>query len=138
VALHAERDTNLVAVNDSVYHYDYTKKKKSFGRSTTTENESLQEHAVGGIIQAGGNVLINAQGTEAGLITLDSGNVNILGGQIEAGKHVVIAADEDINISASTYNELDYHSKSKSGFGGLSKKNAGEVEESTLLNLALI
>src|SRR5690606_15105712 len=53
LALHAERDTNLVAVNDSDYHYDYTKKKKSFGRSTTTENETLQENVVGGILQAG-------------------------------------------------------------------------------------
>src|SRR5690606_19817361 len=47
-SLHAERDTNLVAVNDSEYHDEYEKKKKSFGRSTTTVTETLKENVVGG------------------------------------------------------------------------------------------
>src|SRR5690606_2021612 len=128
-SLHAKRNTNLVAVNDSEYHYEYEKKKKSFGRSTTTVTETLKENVVGGVIDAGGDVLINTRKSGDALITENSDNVNIVGGIVRGGKDVVIAADEDINITGAAYNELDFHSKSKSGFGGLSKKSAGEVAD---------
>ena len=137
-SLHAERDTNLVAVNDSEYHYEYEKKKKSFGRSTTTVTETLKENVVGGVIDAGGDVLINARKSGDTLITETSGNVNIVGGVVRAGNDVVIAADDDINVTGATYNELDFYSKSKSGFGGLTGKEAGQVQEDTKLAAAMI
>ena len=137
-SLHAKRDTNLVAVNDSEYHYEYEKPKKSFGRSTTTVTETLKENVVGGVIDAGGDVLINARKSGETLITETSGNVNIVGGVVRAGKDVVIAADDDINVTGATYNELDFYSKSKSGFGGLTGKEAGQVQEDTKLAAAMI
>src|SRR5690606_110040 len=137
-SLHAERDTNLVAVNDSEYHYEYEKKKKSFGRSTTTVTETLKENVVGGVIDAGGDVLINARKSGDTLITETSGNVNIVGGVVRAGNDVVIAADDDISVTGATYNELDFYSKSKSGFGGLTGKEAGQVQEDTKLAAAMI
>src|SRR5690606_34966264 len=137
-SLHAERDTNLVAVNDSEYHYEYEKKKKSFGRSTTTVTETLKENVVGGVIDAGGDVLINARKSGDTLITENSGNVNIVGGIVRGGKDVVISADEDINVTGATYSELDFYSKSKSGFGGLTGKEAGQVQEDSKLAAAMI
>ena len=139
VNLAAERDVNLTAVVDSDYHYDYTKKKKSFGRSKTTENETLDQTVTGGVINAGGNILVNSHVDSTGkLVTDESGNVNLIGATLNAGGSAVVAADEDINITGMTYEELDFHRKKKSGVGGLSKKDKGAVEADTKLQNALI
>jgi filamentous hemagglutinin len=139
VSLAATRDINLTAVVDSDYHYDYTKKKKSFGRSKTTENETLDQTVTGGVINAGGNILVNSHVDSTGkLVTDESGKVNLVGATLNAGGSVVVAADDDINITGMTYEELDFHRKKKSGVGGLSKKDKGAVEADTQLQNALI
>lgn len=139
VNLAAARDTNLTAVVDSDYHYDYTKKKRSLGRSKTKENETLDQTVVGGVINAGGNILVNAHGNSEGeLVTDASGNVNLVGASLNAGNHVVVAADESVNITGKTYQELDFHRTKKSGLGGMSKKDKGTVEADTKLQNAQI
>jgi filamentous hemagglutinin len=128
VALHAERDTNLVAVNDSDYHYDYTKQKKSFGRSTTTENESFHTTSVGTMVTAGGNLTINALLDEEGNVGLkNSRNVLLQGSLLSAGGDVVVGAGENITVTANTEEHLDFQLKKKSGLGGITGKSRTET-----------
>jgi len=139
VFLAATRDTNISAVLDSDYHYDYSKQKKSLGRSKTTENETLTQTATGGVINAGGNILVNSHVDSTGnLVTDTSGKVNLLGGSLKADGSVVVSADEDVNISGIAYDTLDFHRSAKSGLGGLSKKDKGAVETQTKLQNASI
>ena len=133
VSLAATRDVNLTAVVDSDYHYDYTKKKKSFGRSKTTENETLDQTVSGGVIAAGGNVLINAVEKENGdLVLTGSRNVNLTGALIASGQgDVVIASGEDVNINTIQTESIDYHLKKKSGVGGLTGKSKSATHNAT-------
>src|SRR5690606_8362472 len=79
-SLHAERDLNLVAVNDSRYISSYQRTDRSFGRSRTTETESLHSTNVGTVVQAGGDITLNATLGEDGSVGLkDSRNVLIHG-----------------------------------------------------------
>jgi autonomous glycyl radical cofactor GrcA len=128
VSLAAARDVNLTAVVDSDYHYDYTKKKKSFGRSKTTENETLDQTVTGGVINAGGNILVNAVEQQNGNIALlDSRNVNIAGAVLTAGGDALIGAMGDVTLTAVAEDSIDYHRKSKSGLGGLTGKSKTET-----------
>jgi filamentous hemagglutinin len=139
VLLSADRDTNISAVVDSDYDYSYSKQKKSFGRSKTRIDETLAENVVGGTIDAGGNVLINAHVNAEGKIISDaSGKVNILGAVINADDNIVISGDEDVNISGIEYNQLDYHQRKKSGLGGLNKKDQGGAVANQLLENAAV
>ncbi|MDO8342614.1 MAG: hemagglutinin repeat-containing protein [Cellvibrio sp.] len=133
VSLAAARDVNLTAVVDSDYHYDYTKKKKSFGRSKTTENETLDQTVTGGVIAAGGNVLINAVEKENGdLVLTGSRNVNMTGALIASDQgDVVIASGEDVNINTIETQSIDYHVRKKSGVGGLTGKGKSATHNAT-------
>jgi len=128
VFLAATRDTNISAVLDSDYHYDYSKQKKSLGRSKTTENETLTQTATGGTITAGGNILVNSviqQDESIGL--LDSHNVNIAGALMTAGGDALIGARGDVTLTAVAEDSIDYHHTSKSGLGGLTGKSKSET-----------
>ncbi|WP_020210961.1 hemagglutinin repeat-containing protein [Gilvimarinus chinensis] len=138
IRLHAERDTNLVAVTDSEYHYSYEKKKKSFGRSETNISESMHESAAGGVIAAGGSVLINTQTSDQGLINLDSSNVNIVGGVIQADEHILVSAGDDINITGTTYQDYEYQESRSTGFGGFSSESVGAVTDTARWNSAVV
>lgn len=138
VAIHSERDTNISVVNDVDHVYQYQRTKGSWGRSKTKESEHHVETVVGGTIEAAGSVAINARGTEEGLLTLESGNVNIAGGVIAAGEDVVIAAGNDINISATQTLETHMESNRSSGTFGLSSKDQGVSELTVDLNAATI
>ena len=138
IAIHSERDTNVTVVNDSEYSYDYKKKKKSFGRSETKVSEHYTETAVGGTIEAVGNVIVNARNTSEGLLTLDSGNVNLAGATVSAGENVVLAAGEDINITGTQTTESHFERKSKSGTFGLSGNEKGAKDLTVDLHAAVI
>jgi len=139
VYLSADRDTNISAVVDSDYDYLKTKKNRSFGRSKTKIDETLVETVVGGTIDAGNNVLVNAHvNSEGKLITDASGKVNMLGAVINADGSVVISGDEDVNISGIEYKELDYHQRKKSGLGGFSKSDKGAAIANQLLENASV
>lgn len=139
VSIAATRDTNIAAVVDSDYHYAYRHQDQSFGRSRTTETETLDQTVTGGAITSGGDVLINAhKGTDGKVITEASSNVNLVGVDIQAQGDAVIAADEDVNITGITYEELDYARTAKSTTGGFSKEDKGTVEAATLIQNANI
>ncbi len=87
IHLNGKRDTNLLSAVDSQYDYDYEKKKKSFGRSKTTESESLKETAVTTDLSAGGNLLLNVKLDSQGKIIKEEGErVNTTGAHLSAGK----------------------------------------------------
>ncbi len=139
VYLSADRDTNISAVVDSDYDYLKTRKNKSFGRSKTKIDETLTEKVVGGTIDSGGNVLINAHVNADGKLISDaSGKVNLLGVVINADDNVVISGDEDVNISGIEYKELDYHQRKKSGLGGFNKTDQGTAVANQLLENASV
>ena len=150
VRLAADRDVNMSAVVDSDYHFDQTTKKKSFGRKKTTTNETLTETVKGGLVMGGGDVMINAHRNENGeIITEKSGKVNLLGTTIMSGVNaagevvnenadVIIAGDEDVNISGIAVNSLDFHQTKKKSFGGLNKTDQGSVALDQLLENALV
>ncbi len=134
VDLMAKGDVNILAVNDSDYHYDKTTKKKSFGRKKTTINESYQETVKGSSIQAGENINITAQQNEFVSTVGGDSEIRLIGSNLDAGGNVDMAADGDITLAAQSYKEFERHETIKKGFGGLSGRNKGSIDDATLLN----
>ncbi len=138
-AISALRDTNISSVVDSEYHYSKDTDNKSFGRRTTTTTETLNETVVGGTIDSGGDVFINAhKNTEGEVITEQSGNVNLAGVTVAAKNDLAIAADENVNITGTHYETLDYQDTKKTGSLGFSKKEQGIVASDKHLQNASI
>lgn len=134
VNLVAKEDVNILAVNDSVYQYDETTKKKSFGRSKTIINESLKETVVGSSIQAGGNIDITAQKHASVATAGGNSDIALIGSSLDAGGSVNLTADGDITLAAQSYKEFERHETIKKGFAGLSGSHKGSVDDATLLN----
>lgn len=134
VDLMAKGDVNILAVNDSDYHYDKTTKKQSFGRKKTTINESYQETVKGSSIQAGENINITAQQNEFVSTVGGDSEIRLIGSNLDAGGNVDMAADGDITLAAQSYKEFERHETIKKGFGGLSGRNKGSIDDATLLN----
>ncbi|GEK16006.1 hemagglutinin repeat-containing protein [Aliivibrio fischeri] len=134
VALKAKGDVSVLAVNDSVYHYDKTTNSKSFGRSKTTINESYKETVNGSSIQAGSDINITAKKHDT--ITLSGGesDIALIGSSLDAGGNVVLEADGDITLAAQRYKEFERHETLKKWVAGLSGNNKGCVDEAELLN----
>jgi len=134
VDLMAKGDVNILAVNDSDYHYDKTTKKQSFGRKKTTINESYHETVKGSSIQAGENINITAQQNEFVSTVGGDSEIRLIGSNLDAGGNVDMAADGDITLAAQSYKEFERHETIKKGFGGLSGRNKGSIDDATLLN----
>lgn len=132
--LKAKGDVNILAVNDSEYHYDKTVSKKSFGRSKTTINETYREQVKGSAIQAGQDIRVNAQNLDTVITAGGDSDINLIGSELSAGGHVELSADGDIQMAAQTYKEFSRHETVKKGFGGLSGRNQGNLDDATLLN----
>lgn len=134
VDMNAKGDINILAVNDSTYHYDETTKKKSFGRSETIINESLKETVVGSSIQAGANIDITAQKQISVATAGGDSDITLIGSSLDAGGSVNLTADGDITLAAQSYKEFERHETIKKGFAGLSGSHKGSVDDATLLN----
>lgn len=132
--LKAKGDVNILAVNDSEYHYDKTVSKKSFGRSKTTINETYQEQVKGSAITAGNDITIKAQNLDSAITAGGDSNINVIGSSLNAGGEVSLSADGDITLAAQTYKEFERHETIKKGFGGLSGSHKGNIDDATLLN----
>ncbi|WP_051686467.1 hemagglutinin repeat-containing protein [Vibrio pacinii] len=137
-SLSAKGDVNILAVNDSQYHYDKTVSKKSFGRSKTTINETYKETVKGSSIQAGDRLTIKAQNLDAAITAGGESDINIIGSELNAGGEVELSADGDVNFAAQTFKEFERHETIKKGFGGLSGRNKGSLEDATLLNSSYV
>ncbi|WP_240800860.1 hemagglutinin repeat-containing protein [Vibrio sp. Hep-1b-8] len=132
--LKAKGDVNIIAVNDSEYHYDKTVSKKSFGRSKTTINETYQEQVKGSAITAGNDISIKAQNLDSAITAGGDSNINVIGSSLNAGGEVNLSADGDVTMAAQTYKEFERHETIKKGFAGLSGSNQGSLDDATLLN----
>ncbi|TXZ76534.1 filamentous hemagglutinin N-terminal domain-containing protein [Vibrio mimicus] len=133
-SLKAKGDVNILAVNDSEYHYDKTVSKKSFGRSKTTINETYQEQVKGSAITAGNDIGITAQNLDSAITAGGDSNINVIGSSLNAGGEVNLSADGDVTLAAQTYKEFERHETIKKGFGGLSGSHQGNIDDATLLN----
>src|SRR5690606_35445038 len=124
----------LVAENDSEYHYEDEKKKKSFGRSKTRLNETRHTNNVGSAVIVRGNVTVNsALKKQDGSIALqDSRNVLLHGSTLQGGGDVIVGAGENILITANTEEHLEVHERKKSGFGGLTGKGRSDTQAQTV------
>ncbi|WP_414932101.1 hemagglutinin repeat-containing protein [Vibrio europaeus] len=134
VALAAKGDVDILAVNDSHYHYDKTVTKKSFGRSKTTINETYREAVKGSSISAGDSISIKAHNLDSVVTAGGDSDINIIGSALNADNEVTLSADGDVKLAAQTYKTFERHETIKKGFGGLSKRNKGTLEDATLLN----
>lgn len=132
--LKAKGDVNILAVNDSEYHYDKTVSKKSFGRSKTTINETYQEQVKGSAITAGNDISIKAQNLDSAITAGGDSKINVIGSSLNAGGEVNLSADGDVTMAAQTYKEFERHETIKKGFAGLSGSNQGSLDDATLLN----
>ncbi|MEF1282703.1 hemagglutinin repeat-containing protein, partial [Vibrio sp. M250220] len=133
-SIEAKGDVNILAVNDSEYHYDKTVSKKSFGRSKTTINETYQEQVKGSAITAGNDISIKAQNLDSAITAGGDSNINVIGSSLNAGGEVNLSADGDVTMAAQTYKEFERHETIKKGFAGLSGSNQGSLDDATLLN----
>ncbi|WP_339896589.1 hemagglutinin repeat-containing protein [uncultured Gilvimarinus sp.] len=128
ISLHAERDTNILAVTDSEHHYLYERDDKSFGRSETTEVETLSSTNVGSVIQAGGNITVNTLLDEGGDVHLqNSRNVTIQGSLLDAGSDIAVSALENVTMTTGQETYLDYSHRSSSGLGGLTRRSQSDT-----------
>ncbi|OAJ93537.1 two-partner secretion domain-containing protein [Vibrio bivalvicida] len=134
VDISAKEDVSILAVNDSHYHYDKTVTKKSFGRSKTTINETYREAVKGSSISAGDSISIKAQNLDSVVTAGGDSDINIIGSALNADNEVTLSADGDVKLAAQTYKTFERHETIKKGFGGLSKRNKGTLEDATLLN----
>ncbi|MCG9647893.1 hemagglutinin repeat-containing protein [Vibrio brasiliensis] len=134
VGVLAKGDVNILAVNDSQYHYDKTVSKKSFGRSKTTINETYQEQVKGSAITAGNDISIKAQNLDSVVTAGGDSDINIIGSALNADNEVTLSADGDVKLAAQTYKQFERHETIKKGFGGLSGRNQGSLDDATLLN----
>lgn len=126
---------NLLAVVES--HASSSKKtKKSFFKKKVTIEESQHDEVQGSSVVAGGDVLINAQKNADGSLAIQqSGDVNIIGSQVQSGGDTVIAGN-DINVLAQTYTDYEMESVSKKSFGGLKSKANLDAEKTQQLSVS--
>ncbi|MFB9135580.1 two-partner secretion domain-containing protein [Vibrio olivae] len=129
-SINAGGDVSLLAANDSVYHYDKKTKKKSFGRKKTTIKESIKETAQGTQINAG-NINIAAGGNQQ-----SQGDLTLVGADLSANDSVTLSADGDVVLAAQGYRDYQRKETIKKGFGGLTGKTTGSIDDATLLDSA--
>jgi hypothetical protein len=116
-------------------HLDSSKKtKKSTFKKKVTIKESQHDIVQGTSVVAGGDVLINGQRNADGSLSIQqSGDVNIVGGNLQAGQNLLVAGN-DINIVAQTYTDYKMQSVSKKSFGGLKSKAKLDAEQTQKLS----
>ncbi|WP_456295099.1 hemagglutinin repeat-containing protein [Vibrio sp. AK197] len=129
-SINAGGDVSLLAANDSIYHYDKKTKKKSFGRKKTTIKESIKETAQGTQINAG-NINIAAGGNQQ-----SQGDLTLVGADLSANDSVNLSADGDVVLAAQGYRDYQRKETIKKGFGGLTGKTTGSIDDATLLDSA--
>src|SRR5690606_28472583 len=88
---------------------------------------------VGTVVQAGGDITLNATLGEDGSVGLkDSRNVLIHGSLLDAGGSVVVGAGENITVTANQEEHLDYRMTSRSGLGGMTGRMRSDTEAAVI------
>ncbi len=122
ISLNAENDITIEASQELQETYSYTRKKKDFGRSKETTVYTLDVTHQGSNISAGGSLTINSEQDEEGQITrFESGQVTVVGSQLQAQEDLIVFGDEGVDI----LEQQDLHeynrTTKKTGFLGLSR-----------------
>ncbi len=132
IGLSAGNALNLNAVIET--HASASKRtKKGFLSKKVTIKENHHDTVQGSTLLAGGDILLNAAKTENGIATQQSGDVNIIGGNLQADGNMVIAGN-NVNIEAQAYTDYEMEYKFKSKFGGLSSKEQMDAEATQKLS----
>lgn len=132
-ALKAKGDITLQAQTNSDYSYLKTKQKKSFGRSKTTIVETQTESVVGSDVTSGGNLTLQAQKLGDTQLAGGSSSINVIGSKLTSSGDISLSADDDITLATQETKTYSHKEVSKSGFGGMSKKQKGSIDYATQL-----
>ncbi|WP_076412720.1 filamentous hemagglutinin N-terminal domain-containing protein [Shewanella sp. UCD-KL12] len=133
ITLAAANELNLNAVTESHIASSMETDKGFFSTKVTTSS-SQHDIVQGSVVQAGGNILLNAIANASGQIAVQqSGDVNIIGSMLTAGSDTIIAGD-NINVLAQSYTDYEMASKSKSAFWGLSTSADLDAEKTQKLS----
>jgi hypothetical protein len=126
VHLKAEKNINVLAVNNLDYREKKRKSKGSFGSSSSSHKINYKERVVSADIR-GENILLDSQKD----ITLEAAKLN-------AKENITAQAKGNINVVAKQYKEGYMKFKSSSGFGGLSSKASMDKKDFLKLKSATL
>lgn len=131
VDMDAEEDVQILSAKDESASYYFKKKKGSFGRSSTKQQESYHSTNIASVIEAGNDLTINTSKTEDGGLSIDGGrDVTVIGSQLNAGNDLLVGATGDVAILSGVEEHGSYSKKTKSGFLGMSKSGKSQLKTS--------
>ena len=131
VDIDAGEDVQILSAMDESASYYFKKKKGSFGRSSSKQQESYHSTNIASVIEAGNDLTINTSKTEGGGLSIDGGrDVTVIGSQLSAGNDLLVGATGDVAILSGVEEHGSYSKKTKSGFLGMSKSGKSQLKTS--------
>lgn len=131
VDIDAGEDVQILSAMDESASYYFKKKKGSFGRSSSKQQESYHSTNIASVIEAGNDLTINTSKTEGGGLSVDGGrDVTVIGSQLSAGNDLLVGATGDVAILSGVEEHGSYSKKTKSGFLGMSKSGKSQLKTS--------
>ncbi|MBU2324658.1 MAG: hemagglutinin repeat-containing protein, partial [Gammaproteobacteria bacterium] len=129
VSLDAEQDINILSAKDESASFYFKKKKGSFGRSSSKQQEKYDSTNIASVVEAGNDLTLNASKTADGGMSIDGGrDVTIIGSQLQAGGDLLVGATGDVAVLSGVEEHGSYSKKTKSGFLGLSKSGKSQLK----------
>ena len=99
VDIDAGEDVQILSAMDESASYYFKKKKGSFGRSSSKQQESYNSTNIASVIEAGNDLTINTSKTDGGGLSIDGGrDVTVIGSQLSAGNDLLVGATGDVAI----------------------------------------
>ncbi|WP_341845537.1 hemagglutinin repeat-containing protein [Phytopseudomonas flavescens] len=131
VDIDAGQDMQVLSAMDENASYSFKKKKGSFGRSSSKQQESYDSTNIASVIAAGNDLTLNTSKAADGGLSLDGGrDVTVIGSQLTAGNDLLVGGTGDIAVLSGVEEHGSYSKKSKSGFLGLSKSGKSQLKTS--------
>lgn len=129
VALDAEQDINILSAKDESASFYFKKKKGSFGRSSSKQQERYDSTNIASVVEAGNDLTVNASKSANGSMSIDGGrDVTVIGSQLKAGNDLLVASTGDVAVLSGVEEHGSYSKKTKSGFLGLSKSGKSQLK----------
>ncbi len=131
VDIDASQDINILSAKDESASYYFKKKKGSFGRSSSKQQESYNSTNIASVIEAGNDLTVNTSKAANGALNLDGGrDVTVIGSQLTAGNDLLVGGAGDVAVLSGVEEHGSYSKKTKSGFLGLSKSGKSQLKTS--------
>ncbi|PZW49455.1 hemagglutinin repeat-containing protein [Pseudomonas sp. URMO17WK12:I2] len=131
VNIDASQDINILSAKDESASYYFKKKKGSFGRSSSKQQESYDSTNIASVIEAGNDLTVNTSKAANGALNLDGGpDVTVIGSQLTAGNDLLVGGAGDVAVLSGVEEHGSYSKKTKSGFLGLSKSGKSQLKTS--------